>query len=189
MFSRLGPLFRTTFRQAESNDTRQHIPHEERDQGRRKRDEERKPDIDSDPWVDNTSVGVPALRTFLIDFLKTSFDGENVALPEEDSAKKPLAARPPEKSRPTSTKNARAVRAYQSMAEKSQNQPPLAQETQIRKERDVDLLESKELRDIYQLIDDLDFLAAKGVTTLNIMKADSFIESLKNAVYLAKSKL
>lgn len=189
MFSRLGPLFKTTFRQAESNDTRQHIPHEERDQGRRKREEERKPDTDTDPWVDNTSVGVPALRTFLIDFLKTSFGEENITLPEEEAEKKPLTSRPPEKSRPTSTKNARAVRAYQSIAEKSQKPAPMPQETQKRAERDVDLLESKELRDIYQLIDDLDLLASKGVTTLNIMKADSFVESLKNAVQLAKSKI
>lgn len=189
MFSQLGPLFRTTFRQAESNDTRQHIPHEERDQGGRKREGEKKPETDNDPWVDNTSVGVPALQTFLIDFLKTSFGEENIAITKSNTEKKPLATRPPEKSRPTSTRNARAVRAYQSMAEKSQNQQPPPQEALKHKERDADLLQSKELRDIYQLIEDLDFLAANGVINLNIMKADSFIESLKDAVLLAKSKI
>ena len=36
MLSQLVPLFKTTFRQAESNDTRQKIPHEERDTPNRK---------------------------------------------------------------------------------------------------------------------------------------------------------
>ena len=190
MFSQLGPLFRTTFRQAESNDTRQAIPHDERDKGRKKREEEEKEEKSVDIWDDNTTVTVEALRAFLINFLKTIPGGEDVATATDTPHS--LPARPPENKRPTSTANARAVRAYQSMAEKTQDShappPKKSATTNDRTEPTADLLESQELRDIHSLIDDLDMLAQKGVQQLRILRADSFLESLKNAVLIEKSK-
>lgn len=191
MFSQLGPLFKTTFaRQAEANDTRQSIPHEERDERRRRREEEDRKETESDFWEDNTSVSVDALRAFLINFIKTMPGMEDAPLPEQPKGDKDLPARPPEAKRPTSTHNAKAVRAYQSMAAQSQNEtikPPKTDDKIAAPT--ADLLESKELRDIYALIDDLDNLSQAGTQELQIQKADSFLESLKNAVYLKKSKI
>ncbi|MEZ5903537.1 MAG: hypothetical protein R3D88_09615 [Alphaproteobacteria bacterium] len=190
MFSQLGPLFKTTFRQAESNDTRQAIPHEEKDKGQKKRGEENKKETDGEAWVDNTSVSVGALRAFLINFLKTAPETQNSDIINPSTPQNTYSQRPPETKRPTSTKNAKAVRAYQSMAAKArQDNPPPVEEENERRKLTVNDIESKELRDIYNLIDDLDKIANKGVETLNIQKADTFVEALKNAVTLAKSKI
>jgi len=186
MFSQLGPLFKTTFRQAESNDTRQAIPHDERDKGRRKREEEEQKEENTDLWQDNMSVTTGALRAFLINFLKTMPGAEDVSLVEED---KPLSARPHERSRPTNTRNAKAVRAYQAMAEQGAERAPTPKKEDKRVEPTADLLQSQELRDIHQLIDDLDVLHNRGVTDLRIQQSESFIQSLKNAVKLQKSKI
>jgi hypothetical protein len=207
MFSQLGPLFRTTFRQAESNDTRLAIPHDEREKRRRKEEDEKRKEESRDLWEDNTSVTVPALRAFLINFLKTLpgyNDAANVGRPPDE-----LSRRPRERTRPTNTRQAKAVRAYQSMAEKTRAENPAghkpippgenktpenlpAEEDNTQGENiepTADLLESQELRDIHQLIADLEVLEQNGVENLSIQKADTFIDSMKNAVRLAKSKI
>lgn len=189
MFSQLGPLFRTTFRKAESNDTRQNIPHDERDKGRKKREEEEKKKDQQEFWEGTPSVTVEALRAFLINFLKTLPGAEDSSLIQQNDTV--ISARPPEKIRPTNTKNAKAVRAYQSMASKIH--PPKAKPPAPDKIKTVeptaDLLESKELRDIHKLIEDLDMLSSRGVQTLYIREADDFVASLKNAVHLEMSKI
>ena len=183
MFSQLGPLFKTTFRQAESNDTRQKIPHEERDDNRQKQNEEEKKESNNDLWEDSTNVSVDALRAFLINFLGTLPEAQDIPLPPSPSKQENLSARPPEARRPTNTKNAKAVRAYQSIAAQSETPRPQQQDAPLKRpEPSADMIESKELRDIYTLIDDLDILVKRGVQDLNIQKADSFVESLKNAV-------
>lgn len=180
MLSQLGPLFKTKFREAESNDTRQHIPHDERDKGRRKREEENAKEETSDLWEDNTSVSVVALRAFLIDFIKTIPEAQDISLvPDEPKSQK---QRPPERQRPTNTHNAKAVRAYQTMAEHAST--PIKQEETTKRNNDptADKIKSQELRDIYDLIQDLKILENRGLQNLNIEKADSFVLSLKNAV-------
>jgi hypothetical protein len=190
MFSQLGPLFKTTFRQAESNDTRLAIPHDEREKRRRKEEEEQKKEASGDFWEDNTSVTVSALRAFLVSFLKTLLGQQDGAALRTAQEKENLSVRPPEKNRPTNTQNAKAVRAYQSMAEKTQSQAPAPSEKKAEKiEPTADLLQSEELRDIHKLIDDLEELEREGVQDLQIQKANSFIDSMKNAVKLKKSKL
>lgn len=192
MFSNLGPLFKTTFRQAESNDTRQKIPHDERDKGRKKRDEENKKEEKKDFWEESPSVSVGALRAFLINFLKTLPGSEDSAFIQNNQINSPATTRPHEKIRPTNTHNAKAVRAYQSMAEKTSppkpKTPPPTNDRNKRIEPTADLLQSDELRDIHKLIEDLDLLAARGIDSLSIQQADDFVKSLKNAVRLALSK-
>ena len=187
MFSQLGPLFKTQFREAEPNDTRQHIPHDERDKGRKKREEETTPEPKSDLWEDNTSVSVAALRAFLIDFIKTIPEAKDIAFVEPTPAEQ--NKRPREKKRPTSTHNAKAVRAYQTMAEHAN--APTKKEQPIERNNDptADKIESEELRDIYNLIQDLEILQNRGLQNLNIEKADSFVLSLKNAVSKQLSSL
>ena len=189
VFSQLGPLFKTTFRQAESNDTRLAIPHDEREKRRKKEEEEAHKENSSELWDDDTSVTVTALRAFLINFLKTlpgQNDGADLNTPSDET----LSVRPREQMRPTNTKNAKAVRAYQSMAEKTQTSAPTpATKTEKISEPTADLLQSQELRDLHQLIDDLEELERVGVQNLRIQKADTFIDSMKNAIRLKKSKL
>ena len=181
MLSQLGPLFRTKFREAESNDTRQHIPHDERDKGRKKREEETASEPKSDLWEDNTSVSVIALRAFLLDFIKTIPEAEDIASLRDD--KNTLQSRPHERKRPTSTRNAKAVRAYQTMAEHAAPITPKEEaETKPNNDPTADKIQSQELRDIYNLIQDLETLQSLGDQNLNIEKAESFVISLKNAV-------
>ena len=80
MFSNLGPLFKTQFRQAESNDTRQSIPHQERDNHRRNNAEDEQTASPEEAWTDDTTVSIFALRSFLIDFLKTIPGGADSSL-------------------------------------------------------------------------------------------------------------
>lgn len=190
MFSNLGPLFKTTFRQAESNDTRQNIPHDERDKGRKKREEEERQETQIDPWNDSTSVSVEALRTFLVNFLKTLPEVKESVIQRYEKPQDTFSTRPHESKRPTNTHNAKAVRAYQNMADHSITPRPQMPEAEKNNPRRVtaDMMESQELRDAYQLIDDLDGLAARGVERLYIPKADDFLESLKAAISFEKSR-
>jgi len=190
MFSQLGPLFKTTFRQAESNDTRQNIPHEERDKGRKKHEEDTPKEEEKEFWEESPSVSVGALRTFLINFLKTLPGAQDDILVKQETSQT-NNIRPKEASRPTNTRNAKAVRAYQSMAEKAKASapPPITNEKSTRVEPTADLLQSDELREVHKMIEDLDILARRGVENLNIRQADNFVESLKNAIQEEMSKV
>ena len=53
----------------------------------------------------------------------------------------------------------------------------------------ADMVKSKELRNMYQLIENLDRLATSGVETLTITKAGTFVESLTKAVANALTKI
>lgn len=182
MFSQLGPLFKTTFRHAESNDTRQNIPHEERVQERRQQEEEsqqQKPE----KWEDDTAVSVDALQTFLVNFLKTMPGADDGTLsqaqtPEAD----PLQSRPKERVRPTNTHNAKAVRAYQTMAQRAKEEAPPPPPPETNNDPTADKVQSKELRDIHALIENLETLKQRNIQTLHIKPAESFVESLKAAV-------
>lgn len=124
--------------------------------------------------------------------MKTLPGGEDLAQSESRKQEKRLSHnRPKESSRPTNTHNAKAVRAYQSMAAKVEEKGDSVEEPEepVRQEQHAGLLQSKELRDIYGLIDDLEILRTRGIEQVHIKKADSFIQALQNAVTLLKSKL
>lgn len=184
MFSQLGPLFKVQFRQAESNDTRQYIPHEERDKNRKKQEEQKQTKTDDTAWTDDASVSVLALRRFLIDFLKTLPGSEDYNLVNNQINNENSSIRPKEKNRPTNTYSAKAVRAYQTMATHAQHPADDTSETNQTKDNKptADKLASKEIREIHGLITDLETLEKKGVTMLNILKAESFVEGMKRAI-------
>lgn len=194
MFSQLGSLFQTQIRQAEPNDARQQIPHEERDNHRKNKDDTNKEDEPTQKWTDDTVVSIPALHSFLINFIKTLPDTEDSAFLQRHDKSNQISTRPKEEVRPSNTHNAKAVRAYQTMAshctvdikeeeEDNNIEPP------SNNDPTVDKLQSKELRDLHQLIIDLEYLQSKNIENLNILKAESFIEGMKNAVRLIKSKI
>lgn len=180
MFSQLGPLFRTTFRKAESNDTRQNIPHEERDQVRGKQNEDERPVSTAELWEDNTDVSIEALRAFLINFLKELPEAQEIGLPDQQPQKN-NNVRPKEPTRPTNTQSAKAVRAYQAQAAYTPSSSGKeAQAENSIKQRPT--IKNKEMRDIYQLIDNLEILSNRGVQMLTIEKSGDFLTSLHHSV-------
>lgn len=186
MLSQLGPLFKTLFRQAESTDTWQGIRLDEKKDGRRKQDFEEKAD-DSDLWEDSTGVSVDALHAFLVNFLKNP---HVIAASQKQapSAKtsSPSAPAAETAKQPVNTATARAVSAYQTMSDKT-HPPEFSAPPEDKTLTEVDLLQASDVRVIHGLIADLEDLFAKGVTQLTIEKADTFLQSLQNAVEKAKS--
>ena len=194
MFSQLGPLFKVHIRRTEANDTRQNIPHEERKDfiDNNKQNSQQKEPIEK--WTDDTTVSVIALKSFLINFLKNLPEAQNSGFLKNYEDEATIApTRPPQKMKPSNTHNAKAVRAYQTMAthstDRANESKPKDTQSPHEKSTTTNSIESDELRDIHQLITDLDFLQSQNITQLNILKAPSFIEGMKQAVALAKSKI
>ncbi|HEU4838757.1 MAG TPA: hypothetical protein VFS88_05025 [Micavibrio sp.] len=124
MFSQLGPLFKTTLRQAEQADTRLQIRREEKDNPGKKQDSEEQAEETGGLWEDSTEVSVGALRTFLIEFLKgrgetgpetTSGEHENISIAN------PIAMESPP---PADTAAARAAKAYSTVQPSLTARPP-----------------------------------------------------------------
>ncbi len=182
MFSNLGPLFKTTFRQAEQTDTRQAIIREEKEDGRRKKDKkEERPG--QDLWEDSTSVSVDALRTFLINFLKGAELTDKLNQNKDQPDLPPR--RMPEERTPANTATARALGAYQSIADKVEPHHPVPP-PESPPQSDADKVGSSDIRLIHQLIADLEDLSSRGVQTVTIEPAGSFLEALENAVKALK---
>lgn len=188
MFSELGPLFKTQLRLAEKADTRLEIRREERDEQGKKHDDTPEDEAASTFWEDSTEVSVDALKAFLIGFLTSRGD----AVPEAPTPAQDIAAAPAEYRPPVNTRTARAVKAYSSMAAQTlpPSMPPQPAETQESEDSVdlVDLLAADELRTMHVLISELDLLSRKGVQTLTIEKADSFLSALVMAVRAEKLK-
>lgn len=192
MFSQLGPLFKTTLRQAEQADTRLQIRREDKENQGKKDDPEEEPVDTSALWEDSTQVSVEALRTFLIEFLKTRGDDVPEAVPQSDENTSIMSGLEPEYRPPVTNRAARAVRAYSSMQTQNYGPPPLPPAAPPQESEEVDLvslLKADEVRTIHVLIAELDQLARKGVQTLTIEKADTFLESLVLAVRAEKQKV
>jgi hypothetical protein len=187
VFSQLGPLFKTHLRQAEKSDARLEIRRDEKqDPGKRREDEDEGEDT-SALWEDSTTVSVEALKAFLVEFLKSRGDD----VPESPDAGTDISLSPaPEYRPPVSNRAAQAVKAYSSMAAQAvppnppaEPEPPQAESVDL-----VSLLAADEVRTMHVLITELDALSRKGVQTLIIEKADTFLEALVLAVRAEKLK-
>ena len=191
MFSSLGPLFKTVFRQAEETDTRQAIRREEKEQGQKQREQEEDNRISIDLWEDKSSVSVEALQSFLITFIK---GGTYTNTPEtsnkpnqsvsQETGSKPVI----EKKQAQTTVAQRAASAYEAMNAKTAPQKPV-NEGDSSKIPAADRIQSAEARQIYKLIDDLESLKERGVAEIFIEPADSFVESLAIAIASKKRRL
>lgn len=182
MFSQLGPLFKTVFRKAEQSDARFEIRREEKEQHRKKEEETQETPDDIDLWADSTSVSIQALRSFLIDFLKSKGDD----VPEEQIGLSQNAAPPPYTTHALENPVAqKALKAYATMS--SYGQAPVSSAPQESVSQNLsDLLAVDELRTMHVLIAELDILSGKGVQTLIIEKDESFLKALVMAVQKAK---
>ncbi|MBN8520506.1 MAG: hypothetical protein J0L77_01225 [Alphaproteobacteria bacterium] len=191
MFSSLGPLFKTIFRQAEAADTRLGIRREEKRDGRKRPDFDPSDD-DNSLWEDSTDVSIPALRLFLQNFV-TGQDGSaqtspsaSISTPQAEIKTSMIPESPPPAIVPGVT--AKAISAYQTMGQRSPSYvPPAPILPAAQVTSDVDMLSASDIRIIYQLLEDLEKLSAQGYETLSIGRANSFLESLANAVALLKN--
>lgn len=187
MFSTLGPLFKTMFRQAEHADARLEIRRDEKRDGRKSAEFEDKEE-DGGLWEDSTDVSVSALKMFLQNFAsgKTQAVAGQTEKQENQLASPPSPAPAAAPGTPANTMTARAIGAYQHAAPKSAiTPPPAAQKPQS----DADLMSGEDMRIIYQLMSDLDDISARGIETLHIQKAPTFLESLTNAVNAVKNSI
>jgi hypothetical protein len=179
MFSKLEPLFKTTFRQAESTDTRQAIRRDESKSGRKNSDDNTQQDEDNDLWTDSTIVSVAALKAFLTDFLKEQIDSEKQQQEESASitdaqtqvAENTLAR----KAHSAYETSAHYADAY-SKRQTDGATPPPSQEIP------ADLLDNEDVRIMNKLIVGLQTLESRNVTELNIQREGTFLESLEKAV-------
>jgi hypothetical protein len=192
VFSQLGPLFRTHLRQAEKSDTRLEIRRDDPRDQRKKQEFEEPQESAADLWEDSTAVSVEALKAFLVEFLKSR--GDDVPEAQDLQAANILQITP-EYRAPVNTRTAQAVKAYGAMAAQTLATPPAeAQTEQTTAEADasidlVSLLAADEVRTMHVLISELDAFSRKGVQTLVIEKADTFLEALVMAVRAEKQKI
>lgn len=191
MFSQLGPLFKTHLRQAEKSDARLEIRRDERQDQGKKQDFEEQTDDTSGLWEDSTAVSVEALKAFLVEFLKSR--GDDVPEAAQPLAEEVGLSITPEYRPPANTRAAQAVKAYGAMAAQvaAPPAPPPAQLESSASGEPVDLaslLQADEVRTMHVLITELDLLSRKGVQTLVIEKADTFLEALVQAVRLEQGK-
>ncbi len=183
MFSQLGPLFRTYLRTAEPADARLEIRRDEKQKQEKKEQEDTEDNNGSVLWDDTTTVSVEALKAFLIEFLKSR---NEALLPQEQMADASVyGSLTPESRAPASARAARAVKAYTALSETpppAPPSPPAVEDVNL-----VDLLQADEVRTMHILIAELNGFSRRGVQTLVIEKADTFLEALVRAVELEKS--
>lgn len=187
MFSQMGPLFKTALRQAERTDARLEIRRDEKDNPAKKHDRQEDEADTNAFWEDTTAVSVEALRAFLIGFLKEQ--GEKL-----NESERLNIITPPEPQAPPHSLNpaaARAAQAYSTTASHAAPPPPEPPQTNNDDSDQslAELLKADELRTIHVLIYELDTLSRKGVQMLTLEKADTFLESLVQAVDRQKAIL
>ncbi|MCB1556281.1 MAG: hypothetical protein KDJ15_03105 [Alphaproteobacteria bacterium] len=177
MYSRLDPVFRTQFRQAETTDAGLHIPREDvRNEGRRKngrKDEEEGQDL----WEDSMAVSVVALQSFLAELIATQ-------TPTEAEKEDLVLLSPPSDTAPAA-ETRQALAAYGHAAEithKPVQRPP----PHTVPEGKADRLTPEELRAIQKLLGSLKALQDRRIESITLRPAASFLQSLIDAVALAK---
>jgi hypothetical protein len=190
VFSQLGPLFKSQLRQAEKSDARLEIRRDEKQEHGKKQEQEEEAVDTSALWEDSTAVSVEALKAFLVEFLKSR--GDEVPEAPETSAVETDIALTPEYRPPVNTRTAQAVKAYGAMAAQTAAPAPPPEPLENKASEEpidlVSLLKADEVRTMHVLITELDMLSRKGVQTLIIEKADTFLEALVLAVRLEKTK-
>lgn len=190
MFSQLGPLFKTMLRQAEKPDARMEIRRDEKRENGRGFDEPQEESAGPNLWEDSASVSVAALRSFLGEFLKSRGKGESVtaAPPHPDPFNAPYTPPP---LMPATSIAARAMKAYGAHTPPPvpPPEPPPPQPEPAPANSLSDLLQVDEIRTIHALIAGLNELEKKGVQTLTIEKAETFLQSLVHAIEAERAKL
>ncbi|NCT41766.1 MAG: hypothetical protein GW778_08930 [Alphaproteobacteria bacterium] len=188
MFTSIGNILGVKPRHAEQNDTRQDIQrHDPEFERRRKKKQKAEEELFGQE--DGATLSIDALSVFLNKFLKELSDkqpskGFN-ATSSGQSENKTEQADSPSAERPVSGKAAQAAGAYQHMAQRQHETSILGEVN----ENNADLisLDAAEIRTIHAILEDLKLLEDKDIEYIHIQRADSFLQSLVNAVNTVKS--
>lgn len=177
MFSRLDPVFQAMRRQAESADTKLGIRRDEKNDENQRKNKKEKDDDPAVLWEDATVVSVPALQAFLSGLVPTS-------TADAGHAEISISAAAQQESLPAPVSDAaRAAQAYRSTPGGAH--PPAPSPAAPPASAGGVKLSAEEEKTIFRLIADLALLSSRGVTSLEIKKSDSFLQSLVDAVKAA----
>jgi hypothetical protein len=181
MFSGLGQILKPVTRRAEETDTHLYLQKHERDQNRKKRDQENDKG-DYFDIEDRASVSVDALYAFITNMLGNS--GSDVNSSVAMHTDQPLYSDGPQQGEtvsPPNTKTAKAAGAYAHAAETAGSRAY----TPSSKSDNADSGENQFLHD---LLEEIESLRARNIQEIYIEKADTFQESLINAIMRAKEQ-
>ncbi|MCB9988048.1 MAG: hypothetical protein H6868_01800 [Rhodospirillales bacterium] len=182
MYSHLDPIFKTHIRQTETTDTGLHIRRDDPRQQGRKNDRDRKDETDNSLWEDSAEVSVSALRTFLEDLIAPRQKPETSPESSENRETEPLPTQ-----KPVSPQAATAAKAYQHSAE-TKGEPPVLPSHHSARSSDetANKLTQEDIDMIRRLISELYDLPGHTNLQLSLKPGNSFIQSLIDAVTLAK---
>lgn len=181
MFSGLGQILKPVTRRAEETDTHLYLQKHDPDQNRKKRNQENDKD-DYFDIEDRASVSVDALYAFISNMLRNS--DSNTTLESTFREDQPLyPAMPAQGEAPphSNTKTAQAAGAYAHAAETAGSTPYTPSE----KDR-KDKSEGNEF--LYELLEEIEKLKSRNIQEIYIEKADTFQESLINAIMRANEQ-
>ena len=183
MVTNLGNIQTHTPRHAESADARLDIRRQEPDQEQRKKNErEAESDAGFDSY-DNTVISLESLRVFLLNFLQSLLDIARKNSTPNFSAttadlNDPVGNEQSPERQQIAPQAAHAINAYQSAARAAPS-PRITQPDNIKPD---ETLENEEIREIHDLLKDIDQLLAKNITSIMIEQNETFVKSLSAAV-------
>lgn len=199
MFSALGNIFSIKPRQAEQTDTRQGIQRHDPEYERRQKKKENKENQEFNQ--DRATVSVEALRIFLENFVngKTDngatfepFDAQDGAEanfePTDYKIQTDLELPETNGKAEKSGDAAMAASTYQNAAQAKETTVLFETTDQGATGPTLDL-SAADIRTIHSLIEDLKILNAENIEYLQIERADTFLDSLVNAVNKAKTTI
>ncbi len=177
MFSRLDPVFQAMRRQAENTDTKLGIRRDEKNDENQRKNKKEKDEESAALWEDVAVVSVPALQAFLSGLVPASIaDAGHAEISISASA---------HQASPTAPVSDAARAAQASRSTPGRAQPPASSPAPSPGSPGGVKLSAEEEITIFRLISDLTLLSSRGVTSLEIRKSDSFLQSLVDAVKAA----
>lgn len=178
MYARLDALFKTGVRQTEATDARMAIRRDDPRDERGRKHERAEDDETDNEWEDSTEVSLQAFKNVLLGLIGYAESGKNAS----PSASSPAPAQP--ERTPASPTAARAAQAYSQTykATHPAEAPPPSPPPQPAADEAAVTLTQQEQRTIHALLQDIEKLKQRGVTTLKITPADSIVQSLRQAI-------
>ncbi len=198
MFSGLSPLYKILMRHAESTDTRQEMHKDETRVQNLNNDDQSAGNFSPLLWEDSTSVSVSALKYFLEAILAVAQKQSRPEVqtpPPEDVVPTEQPEMPPVHTPDAGTQ--RALNAYKSTAiatgspEAAAMRPTPIMETIAPDPSASDIttdLREEDIQLVKQFILDLTQLELRGVRDLEIDRGQTFLESVRLAITVAKER-
>lgn len=192
MFSTLNNILGTQTRHAEETDTRQALQRHDPDNprgGRKKKQKEDEPGFEDGVAA---TLSVEALKAFLKTLLESKTPQAQSANIQEPTDYKIQTEMELDKN-PTkhvSAHAAQAAGAYQSATSHAQKRENVLLETTDTAVSGPEFdLSATDIRTIHQLQEDLNTLSNHNIEYIHIERAETFLQSLQNAVKAAKVKI